>query len=157
MRSTTIVGLMLVALLSLTACGEPASDDAPPAGDAGGQPDADDPVTSEPDPSGEPGSAKAQEVELEARFVEPLEHVFEKSKVVRGGKAVELYFWDGIQECGGPQRVESRYRADEVELTLFVGRNPKAEVCTEQAVYKVLKVPLEEPLKGRKVVDGAAE
>jgi hypothetical protein len=156
MRSTTIIGLVLVGALSATACGEPASDDGgATSGDASGPQDPDDPVSSTPDPGGGQGPSKALEVQLRDQLVEPREHPFEKSKVIDGGEAVELYFWDGIQECGGPQRVESEYRAGEVALTLFVGRNPKAEVCTEQAVYKVLTVPLDEPLGGRQVVDGA--
>lgn len=156
MRSTTIIGLALVALLSATACGEPSPNDggAPP-GDAGGQQDPDDPVTSTPDPGGDQGSMKALEVQLREQLVQPRAHPFEKSKVVKDGKAVELYFWDGIQACGGPQRIESEYRPEEVALTLFVGRNPTAEVCTEQAVYKVLTVSLDEPLDGRQIVDGA--
>ncbi|MGH2792406.1 MAG: hypothetical protein ACRDJ0_15665 [Actinomycetota bacterium] len=156
MRSTTIIGLVLVAVLSATACGEPTSDDGgATSGDASGPQDPDDPVSSTPDPGGGQGPSKALEVQLRDQLVEPREHAFEKSKIIDGGEAVELYFWDGIQECGGPQRVESEYRAGEVALTLFVGRNPKAEVCTEQAVYKVLTVPLDEPLDGRRVVDGA--
>ncbi|MGH2700557.1 MAG: hypothetical protein ACRDJ2_02155 [Actinomycetota bacterium] len=156
MRSTTIIGLVLVAVLSATACGEPVSNDGGSTnGDAGGSQDPDDPVSSTPDSGGGSGAMKALEVELRDMLVEPREHPFEKSKVIDGGEAVELYFWDGIQECGGPQRVESEYRAEEVVLTLFVGRNPEAEVCTEQAVNKVLTVPLEEPLDGRRVVDGA--
>jgi hypothetical protein len=158
MRSSTIIGLALVAVLAATACGEPSSNDGgAPAGDAGGRQDPDDPVSSTPDPGGGQGSMKALEVELRDQLVQPREHPFEKSKVVEGGEAVELYFWDGIQACGGPQRVESEYRAGEVALTLFVGRNPRAEVCTEQAVYKVLTVSLDEPLDGRQVVDGAGK
>ena len=98
---------------------------------------------------------KAHEVELRDQFIQPRKHPFEKSKIVKDGEAVELYFWDGIQACGSPQRIESEYRPGAVALTLFVGRNPKAEVCTEQAVYKMLTVSLEEPLDGRQVVDGA--
>lgn len=155
-RSTTIIGLVLVAALSATACGEPASNDGGSInGDAGGRQDPDDPVTSTPDSGVDQGAMKALEVELRDGLVQPRKRPFEKSKVVGDGEAVELYFWDGIQECGGPQRVESEYRVDDVALTLFVGRNPEAEVCTEQAVYKVLTVPLEEPLDGRRVVDGA--
>jgi hypothetical protein len=156
MRSTTIIGLALVAVLSATACGEPSSSDGgAPAGDAGGRQDGDDPVSSTPGHGGDQGSMRALEVGLRDQLVQPREHPFERSKVVKGGGAVELYFWDGIQACGGPQRVESEYRAGEVSLTLFVGRNPRAEVCTEQAVYKMLTVALEEPLDGRQVVDGS--
>lgn len=156
MRSTTIIGLALVAVLSATACGEPVSNDGGSTkGDAGGRQDPDDPVSSTPDSGGGRVAMKALEVELRDRLVQPRRHPFEKPKAVGGGEAVELYFWDGIQECGGPQRVESEYRAAEVVLTLFVGRNPEAEVCTEQAVYKVLTIPLDEPLDGREVVDGA--
>ncbi|MDQ4058137.1 MAG: hypothetical protein M3124_03325 [Actinomycetota bacterium] len=155
MRSTIIIGLVLVAVLSATACEGAASDDGGATNQGAGGQQPDDPVTSTPDSGGGRRAMKALEVELRDGLVQPRRHPFEDSKVVGDGEAVELYFWDGIQECGGPQRVESEYRVDEIVLTLFVGRNPEAEVCTEQAVYKVLTVPLEEPLDGRRVLDGA--
>lgn len=79
---------------------------------------------------------------------------WDRHKAVGGGDAVDVFFWHGIEECYGVDRVEVEYRQDEVEVTLFEGRNPEAEVCIEMAVRKVVRVALDEPLGDRKVVDG---
>jgi len=76
-------------------------------------------------------------------------------KVVDSGEALDIYFYDGIEQCGGVDHAHLTYEAERVTVNLFTGRNPEAEVCTEQAVYKVFTVDLAEPLDGRELVDGA--
>ena len=98
---------------------------------------------------------KAMPVMVHNGLVDVMPHRYEEAKVVDSGEAVDIYFWDGIEECGGVDHVHFGYEAERVTVNLFIGRNPEAEVCTEQAVYKVFTVDLDEPLDGRKLVDGA--
>jgi hypothetical protein len=48
-----------------------------------------------------------------------------------------------------------KYRPREIVVTVFTGRVPSAQVCIEVAVLKVTKVRLDEPIRGRRIVDGA--
>jgi len=160
MRRVTFVGLLLLLSLFGAACGEPSDDEgggdssgAPPAGSPD---DPDTPVSSSPDPGGGGmDDMKAMKVMAHDGLVDARPHSYEEAKVVDSGEAVDIYFWDGIEECGGVDHVHLGYGAETVTVNLFIGRNPEAEVCTEQAVYKVFTVDLDEPLDGRKLVDGA--
>ena len=158
MRRAAIVGLMLLLGLVGAACGEP-SDEA--SGDSGAppadSPGPDDPVSDDPEPGGGGGTdgMKAMKVMAHKGLVDVAPHRYEKAKVVDSDRAVEIYFWDGIEECTGVDHAHLAYGSDKITVNLFTGRNPEAEVCTEQAVYKVFTVELEEPLDDRKLVDGA--
>ena len=156
MRRVMLIGLLLLLSIVGAACGEPTGDEA--GGDSGAPPteDPDSPVSSTPDPGG--GGAddmKAMPVMAHEGLVDVMPHRYEEAKVVDSGEAVDIYFWDGIEECGGVDHAHLTYEAERVSVNLFIGRNPKAEVCTEQAVYKVFTVDLDEPLDGRELVDGA--
>jgi hypothetical protein len=158
MRIRAIVGLILLSSLLGAACGEPSGDEG--GGDAGAPAESPDdpeaPDSSSPDPGG--GGAddmKAMRVMSHEGLVDVTPHRYEEAKVVDSGRALDIYFWDGIEECGGVDRAHLAYGAEKVTVSLFTGRNPEAEVCTEQAVYKVFTVDLSEPLKGRNLVDGA--
>jgi hypothetical protein len=159
MRRVMLIGLMLLLSLVGAACGEPSGDEGadssglPPAGSPD---DPDTPASSSPDPGGGgPDDLKAMPVMAHEGLVDARPHRYEEAKVVDSGEAVDIYFWDGIEKCGGVDHVHFGYEAERVTVNLFVGRNPEAEVCTEQAVYKVFTVELDEPLNGRKLVDGA--
>ena len=54
-------------------------------------------------------------------------------------------------------RVDVRYDAATVTITLFEGHDPNAGdvACIEIAVYKRVVVQLDEPVDGRTIVDGA--
>jgi hypothetical protein len=158
MRIRAIAGLILLLSVVAAACGEPSGDGG--AGDAGGPVDSPDdpeaPVSSSPDPGG--GGAddmKAMRVMAHRGLVDVKSHAYEKAKVVDSGGALDIYFWDGIEECTGVDHAQLAYGAQKVTVSLFTGRNPEAKVCTEQAVYKVFTLDLPEPLEGRKLVDGA--
>ena len=144
--------LLALALASSVACG---TERIPPAG----APDAS--VSSGPDapvshtPGDEPGGrGGAQRVEPRPGLVDVRAIRWDRHKVVDGGNAVDLFFWHGVEECYGIDHVDVDYRAEEVAITIFEGRNPEAEVCIELAVRKVVRVALEEPLGDRRVADG---
>ena len=158
MRIRVIAGLILLLSVVGAACGEPSGQAG--GGDAGGPVDSPDdpesPVSSSPDPGGGgAGDMKAMRVMAHRGLVDVRPHPYEKAKVVDSGRALDIYFWDGIEECTGVDRAHVTYGAEIVTVNLLTGRNPEAEVCTEQAVYKVFTVELSEPLEGRKLVDGA--
>jgi len=101
------------------------------------------------------GEMKAMPVMAQEGLVQAKPHAYEKVEVSESGDALDIYFWDGIEECGGVDHAHLTYEAERVTVNLFTGQNPEAEVCTEQAVYKLFTVDLTEPLDGRKLVDGA--
>jgi hypothetical protein len=79
---------------------------------------------------------------------------WEKADVVNEGTLL-VQFWGGIEECYGVDRIDVNYGTDNVSVTVYEGRVPSAEVCIEIALLKAVRVRLEEPLAGRKIVDGA--
>lgn len=76
--------------------------------------------------------------------------------VVPDERTVEVWFYGGVEECYGVDRVDVRYGDAEITVTVYQGRVPTAEVCIEIAVLTAVRVALDEPLAGRKIVDGAA-
>ena len=136
--------LAMVLLLGV-ACGE-ASE--PP---AASDPDA--PVTSSPG-TDRPGRGGPQRVETSHGLVDVRPTTFDRWKRLDGGRALDLFFWSGVEECYGVDRVEVEYFKKIVSVTIFEGRRPEAEVCIEMAVRKVVRIQLEEPLGGRTVADG---
>jgi hypothetical protein len=81
-------------------------------------------------------------------------HQFERVRVT-GPRTLLLRFYGGVESCEGLDRVEVEYEPKRILVTLFVGRVPTAEACIAIAVLKAARVQLEEPVGGRKVVDGA--
>jgi hypothetical protein len=79
---------------------------------------------------------------------------WEKAEVLNE-RTLLVQFWGGVEECYGLDRVEVDYGTGSVSVTLYEGRVPSAEVCIEIALLKAVRISLEEPLRGRKVVDGA--
>jgi hypothetical protein len=80
--------------------------------------------------------------------------VWEKAEIVNE-RTLLVQFWSGVEECYGVDRVDVDYRTQEVSVTVYEGRLPSAEVCIEIALLKAVRVSLEEPIAGRKIVDGA--
>lgn len=140
-----------VAVVSLAvafvACGSeaPAPPAAPP----------DDTVSHEPGLP--PAGSRPQRVEPRDGLVDVRPVPWDRHRIRDGGNAVDLFFWSGVESCYGVDRVEVRYAATTVELTILQGRDPAAEVCIELAVRKVIGVDLDEPVAGREVVDGVPE
>ena len=81
-------------------------------------------------------------------------HQFERVRVA-GPRTLLVRFYGGVEACEGLDRVEVEYEPERILVTLFVGRVPSAEACIEIAVLKATRVELDEPVAGRKIVDGA--
>jgi hypothetical protein len=135
---------LVAVLVLLTGCGAAETP-------AGSSPD--DVVSNTPgaDPP-EPGGP--QRVEPHEDVVDVRATHWDKHKVRDGGRAIDLFFWSGVEECYGVDRVEIVYGKKLIRATIYEGREPSAETCIELAVRKVIRVELEEPLGDRRVVDG---
>jgi len=107
-----------------------------------------------PDDPAPPGGP--QRVEPSDSLVDVRPTTFDRSARRDQGRALDLFFWSGIEECYGVDRVEVEYFKRVVSVTIFEGRRPEAETCIELAVRKVVRVELDEPLRNRTVVDGGA-
>jgi hypothetical protein len=73
-------------------------------------------------------------------------------------RTVRVHFESGVAPCSVLDRVEVQYRPGEIVLSLFEGNDPAFPnaVCIMIAQFKAVDVPLEEPVNGRRLVDGAA-
>lgn len=90
-------------------------------------------------------------------LVDPRPIPWDRHEELEGGIAVDVFFWSGPDECYAVDHYEVAYTKKTVEVTLFEGRDPEAEVCIELAVRKVFRVDFGEPVGDRKVVDGSKD
>lgn len=159
MRRTASIGLLILLSVLASACGEPEAGgdgySGGPGAPAATPEDPDDSVSSTPGPGDKLAKGKGMPVAAQEGLVDIKPSPFERVKPNASGDAVDIIFYDGIEECYGVDHAHAEYESDEVIVYLFTGRNPEAEVCTEQAVLKVFTLELTEPLDGRELVDGA--
>ena len=151
--------LVAVMVLSGAACGSP-SDGTAGSGDgltsAPATSDPESPVSSSPggtDPNPAPGASPV-EPQPGQDDVRPVG--WESAKPI-GDRTVRVKFWSGVEPCNVLDRVETEYGPKSVTITLYEGHTPTDEdvACIELALLKQTTVELEEPLDGRKIVDGA--
>ena len=142
------VAAILAVVLLTGGCG---TADSSVDGAGGASPDA--PVSNTPgnEPSDKGG---AQRVEPHDDVIDVHATVWDRHKVRAGGRAIDLYFWSGVEECYGVDHVEVVYGKRKITATIYEGREPTADACIELAVRKVIRVELEEALRGRAVEDG---
>jgi len=129
----------------VTSCGLEQSD-----GPAGAP---DDPVSAPAPAPGDQGDSRVQVRVPEEGLVDVYARQFERHEA--DGRNITLFYWSGVDECYGLDHIEVRERAHKVVLTIFEGRDPEVEVCTEQAVKVRSIASLKRPLGSREVVDGA--
>jgi hypothetical protein len=82
---------------------------------------------------------------------------FDTATVGDDDTTVTIDFYGGVEPCSVLDRVDVRYDAATVTITLFEGHDPSAGdvACIEIAVLKRVVVQLDEPVDGRTLVDGA--
>jgi hypothetical protein len=92
----------------------------------------------------------------DATDVHPLSFDPAEVHAVDGGVVVP--FWGGVAPCFVLARAEVHETAQQVDIALFAGQDPRAEgvACIELAKRYEVKVPLDAPLGNRKVVDANA-
>ena len=122
---------------------------------AGGAPGKGSPVTSSPNPGGPRPGPTPLLVTPSPGLVDPRPHAWE-SVDIEGDRTLLIQFYGGVEECYRLDHVDVRYGTDEITVTLYEGRVPNAGVCVEMAVLKAVRVALDQPIHGRKVVDGSA-
>jgi hypothetical protein len=83
---------------------------------------------------------------------------FDSASVGDDDTTVTIDFVSGVEPCTVLDRVDVRYGAEAVTITLYEGHDPDAGdvACIEIGVFKRVIVQLDEPLGGRRIVDGAA-
>lgn len=149
MFAKKMLPVALLFALALAACGT----ETQASSDAGGAPDA--PVATTP-VTGEQPRSGAQRVEARDGLTDIRKTRFDRSVTRRGGRALDLYFWSGVEECYGVDRVDAEYSRTKITVTIFEGRDPRAETCIELAVRKVVRVDLDERVGNRIIVDGGS-
>lgn len=72
-------------------------------------------------------------------------------------RTVRIHFESGVAPCSVLDRVEVAYQPSTVVITLFEGNDPafRNMACIMIAQFKAVDVNLDEPLGGRRVVDGS--
>lgn len=124
---------------------------------ASGRPDPDSDVsTTVPSPSSPAPEPTPLLVTPRMGLVDVKPNPFDKV-VVLDERTVEVWFYGGVEDCYGVDRVDVKYGDADITVTVYQGRVPTAEVCIEIAVLTAVRVKLDEPLAGRKIIDGAAE
>ncbi len=68
---------------------------------------------------------------------------------------LEVAWWSGNQACNGLDRIEVAETAEVVTITVFAGRDPDTDICTEEALLVSTTVELDGELGPRSIVDGA--
>jgi hypothetical protein len=121
--------------------------------DAGNAPDAS--VSNTPGTDQQHRSG-AQRVEPRDGLTDIRKTRFDRSVTRRGGRALDLFFWSGVEECYGVDHVDVEYFRYKIKVTIFEGRDPRAETCIELAVRKVVRVELDERVGNRTIVDGGS-
>ena len=158
--STFLPGLIALAFV-LGACGSaPPDTGASAPGNPAESPvsDPDSPVSSTPDPNATlPPGDRAQKVKPRPGMADVRAVGWDKAKPSASGRSLRVTYWSGVEPCNVLDRVKVDYSASKITVTLFEGHDPDAGdvACIEIALLKVVKVALDEPVDGRKIVDGA--
>ncbi|MEA2460451.1 MAG: hypothetical protein QOH90_628 [Actinomycetota bacterium] len=153
MQLRKVIALTVLAA-ALGACGNPteAASSAPTT-----TIDPDTPVSSTPgsDDGTQPSGPRHVEPKPGQADVRPIG--WQKAAVGADDRTVTIHFTSGVEPCYVLDHIDVRYGAKRVEITLFEGHEPSDEdvACIEIAEFKVTEVQLDEPLAGRKLVDGA--
>lgn len=125
-------------------------------GQAGGAPPSDSPVSSSPTLGDLQPEPTPLLVTPRPGSIEPRPHAWE-SVTVENERTLLIRFYGGVEECYGLDHVDVRYSRHEITVTLYEGRVPGAGVCIDLAMLKAVRAHLDEPVTGRKIVDGSAK
>lgn len=155
MRAITVA--LLVGLSLFAGCGPdpgrpPGHLDDPVAGP-------EEPMTMSPTPGGDVHDGGGGPTRVRARpGMADLRRVpWERARPLADGGSVRITYWSGVEPCNVLDHVDVEYSKSKITITLYEGHDPEAGdvACIELAVQKVVSIPLERPLGGRKLVDGA--
>ena len=107
---------------------------------------------------GDPGTGTPQIVEPTPGMDNVRQTAFDTATIGGDDTTLTIVFWSGVEPCSVLDHVDVSYAADTVTVTLFQGSDPNAGdvACIDIAVQKQVTITLDEPLAGRRIVDGAA-
>jgi hypothetical protein len=79
--------------------------------------------------------------------------------VARDDRTLTVTFTTGVEPCYVLDHVYVVSTATAVTVTLYQGHDPgsKGVACTDIGIFASVSQALDEPLAGRRIVDGAAE
>lgn len=158
---TSVASVLLAVVFTVGACGTAEQGAAPGGGGGAISPsgvDPESPVSSTPDPNAPPpGESRAQRVRPRPGMADLRPVAWEKARQTPSGRALRVTYWSGVEPCNVLDHVDVEYSASKITVTLYEGHDPdEADVaCIEIALLKAVVVRLEEPVDGRKIVDGA--
>ncbi len=161
------LSLLLVLVVALAGCGGAAqTTDTASQAPVGGDADPDQPVASGDDgsvlPSSDDGGATrlalpdAREVRDGVREASP--RPFERARSDETDGSLHVIYRSGVEPCAALGHIEVDATANQVTVTLLEGYLPdegQAPTCIEIAEEVSVRVPLDGPLEGRTLVDGA--
>lgn len=160
MNNTRVWILGLSVVLATVACGGPSDEvTSPPAAGGGSPVDPGSPVTMTPEPGSSVHDVGGRPERVRPRpgmaDVRPI--AWERARQTPDGRHLRIVYWSGVEPCNVLDHVEVDYGSEAITLTLYEGSDPQQPdaVCIEVALRKVVRVPLEEPVDGRQIVDGA--
>ncbi len=155
---TSVAGLLAILFL-LGACGT-SPDRGAASGAAGSGPSGpEEPVSTTPDPGGDVagGSERPQQVRPRPGMDNLRPVAWDKARPSADGDLLLVTYWSGVEPCNVLDHVDVRFHENTIEVTLYEGNDPAEPdtACIEIALLKAVKVRLDEPVNGRKIVDGA--
>ena len=157
----TFLGVFAAVAVALggVACGEPSGSPAPPAGGGSEPSSPDSPISIRPEPGSDVHDVGGRPERVRPRpGMSDLRPVAgEKARLTPDGRHLRVVYWSGVEPCNVLDHVDVGYATESVTVTLYEGSDPEQPdvACIEIALQKVVKVSLEEPLGGRKILDGA--
>ena len=82
---------------------------------------------------------------------------WEKARQTPDGRHLRVVYWSGVEPCNVLDHVDVRYAKETITVTVYEGSDPTQPdvACIEIALQKVVKLKLDEPVDGRKLIDGA--
>ena len=82
---------------------------------------------------------------------------WDKARRVSDGRSLRITYWSGVEPCNVLDHVDVEYTDSTIVVTLYEGHDPDGGdvACIEIALLKAVVVDLDEPVAGRKLVDGA--
>ncbi len=69
---------------------------------------------------------------------------------------MRLHYGGGDPDCYGLHHVDVEYEPRRIVVAVYEGTRPGASVCPDIGIWKVTTVRLEEPIRGRDIVDRVA-
>jgi hypothetical protein len=119
---------------------------------------ADGTVSYRPCDSAAPPVPRPQIVEPTPGMTDVHARPFDHAKVADDDVTVNVDLTSGVEPCSVLDHVDVSYGANAVTITLYEGYDASAGqvACIDIAVFKRVVVTLDQPLDGRKIVDGAA-